>query len=634
MCGIYGGAFLGLPSSKELGFFEKLGDLLHHRGPDEAGEYTGESILLGNRRLSIVGVENGNQPIWNFDKSVCIVANGEIYNHQEVRDFLHDKGYYFKTKSDIECLLHLYLEYGNDFLIHARGMFAFAIYDKRTRKLLLGRDRLGEKPLFYTESANGIWFSSEASALIKSGIRPFKISSKGLSMYLKYGFVPPFTSLFDGVGQISPGTIMNIDLDSLHRSTQVYWSLEDFRSAKDTDLKDEYRNELSVISRSIFQSEVPVGLALSGGLDSSLIAFLAKKNNTDLHTITIGYNTNKDIDESAKAQKLSHSLGFECTVRNISPDEVGNRFVELVSTMDEPIADPNSFGYYILGEEARRIGLKVLLSGHGPDELFWGYEWVRQLFLLMPRRVKTFSENSKIMDYLRNPRFRYSTKGALLFGIKSGFGVVEGILQFFEDRLDSRKSKFTILLYSRKPEFRKISKICRNIGIDLMNTVDEMENFTKSEIPRSQKVLREILINTYLQVNGLAQIDRLWMANSIEGRSLFLDYRLVEIALRDQANRPKNNHLSKSQFKKYVQDLVPPEMILRKKRGFTPPVKEWFMSIYKENAHLLNSSKLVSDGILGTSATAIMRRPLTILRRPRLLWLELVTLEIWYRQFD
>jgi|GEM_PF-1490541 len=632
MCGIYGGAVNGASRSADYDCFVKLGAELEHRGPDESSEYLKDSILIGFHRLSIVDQANGHQPYSSDDGSVILVGNGEVYNYKEIKSQLTNIGYFFKTESDIECLLYLYLEYGAAFVNKLRGMFAFAIYDSRSGEMILGRDRLGEKPLYYAETENGVWFSSESTALIKSGIKDFTISGEGLISYLKYGFVNSNNSLVNGISQVEPGSLVIVNIRNFKISKEVYWSLKNFRDSKVLNGKQLFLEEMHQIEKDIFQGEAAVGLALSGGIDSSFLALIAKKQSKKINTITIGYNSKNAIDESESARRFSSEIGYPCTVRNISPTEVGSRFGEMVYALDEPIADPSSFSYFILGEEAKKLGLKVLLTGHGPDELFWGYNWVGDLYRSVSLRQKMFRGEARFRDYLTLPKFKGNSVGNFIDESKTFFGTLDGVLDYFEDLKDAFNRNYSVRMYSRKPRFRDRIRIIKKLGLISTKKSDEMESITLEEVDYSQLIVREILIKSYLQINGLAQIDRLFMANSVEGRSLLVDYKLVEIALSDFGNRPSAVFSGKSSFLKYVSENVPDEIISRKKQGFTPPVREWYLNIFKGNKQIFCNSKLVEDGVLSEACARILQKPLTFSRRPRLLWLELATLEIWYRK--
>jgi len=632
VCGIYGGIFIVPPIKEEIDKFRRLGFSLKHRGPDDSGEFVAETVLMGFNRLSIVDVDSGHQPIINSEETVVLIGNGEIYNYKEIRSKLQKLGYTFKTNSDIECLLHSYSEYGEEFLKEIRGMFAVAILDKRLRKFVLGRDRLGEKPLYFTRSSDSFWFSSESTALLKSRIKNFSVSHLGVCRFLKYGFVTEAYPLIDGIEQVEPGTIVIVDLNDLSAVKKVFWDLEDFRTIESTEEEENYKTELKEIGNSIFQGEVPIGLALSGGMDSSLIASIATKLRKKITAIIIGYNTTKKFDESKIAESFSNSIGFEYTIRNISSQEVGIRFTELIQAMDDPIADPSAFSYFVLGEEAGKLNLKVLLSGHGPDELFWGYAWISNLYGSTERRMRMYRNSGSLGDYLKVPKFTAKTVGTFIDELQTGFGVIEAIRQYFED-LHSRNDKnYSIPVYSRAPGFRKKVHIGKKIGLDLKIGKDSLEAIDSSEIVYGQKIVREILIKTYLRVNGLSQIDRLWMASSIEGRNLLVDYKLVESALTDVKNAPRSVLVRKQRFKELISDYLPSEKINQKKQGFTPPVREWYLEIYHHNKTAISNSMLVKDGLLSPKAQKLMNKPLTLIGRPKPLWLEIITLEFWYRK--
>ena len=632
MCGIYGAVLQNEARTEDLDCFRRLGNLLSHRGPDDARDFLTPNCILGFNRLSIVDVESGQQPFMNVKESVVLIGNGEIYNYQEIRIELEERGHLFSTGSDIECLLHSYLEHGTEFLADIRGMFAFAILDQRSGKLILGRDRLGEKPLYFSQTSDSIWFSSESSALIRSGIQKFSISPLGIKRFLKYGFITSAAPLVNEIREVEPGTILIVDIENFHVDSHLFWDIKNFRALETNDNALSYKQELEEISSHIFQGEVPIGVALSGGVDSSLLVSIANKLNKNISVLTIGYNTGARYDESKLAAEYSAELGFDCTTRIVTSNEVGIRFPELANAMDEPIADPSAFGYFILGEEARKLNLKVLLSGHGPDEFFGGYKWISDLYMPTERRMKSFRTGARFGDYIRLPKLTGKSVGMLIDQLKTGFGMIEGVRQYLEDSRDSKNENYTIPVYSRAPGFRKKVWTAKRIGLNLSEGTDPQESIDVTEIDQGQLVLRETLIKTYLRVNGLAQIDRLWMANSIEGRSLLVDYKLVENSLTDSRNSPSAEYLGKQRFRELISDYLSSERINRRKQGFTPPVRSWYLEIYRHNKTVIENSMLVRDGLLPQGAQRFMRRPLTVTGRPRTLWLEMVTLEFWYRK--
>jgi len=633
MCGIFGAIQNAEVDSNDL-CVDQLSQALLHRGPDESGQFKDGNVLLGMHRLSIVGISDGHQPIWNSSKTAAIVANGEIYNYQEIKLLLENLGYQFSTSSDVECLLHLYTEYGLDFLDNVRGMFAFAIFDKPKNLVTLGRDRLGEKPLYFAELESGIWFSSELTALLKSGISSFQIARDSVSLYLKYGFVPPPRTIITGISQIEPGTILQVNTTNMSYFSHQYWNLSECDDNNLADSINAFRSELAVIGESIFQGEASMGIALSGGMDSSLIALLARKNGKNVTCITIGYDSSEDYDESKMAESFSKKIGLSSVTRNISAREVGLRYRECIAALDEPIADPSTFGYFILGEEANKLGIKVLLSGHGPDEIFNGYPWVGHLSTSHQRRMETLAGKGSIRKYLTFPKIPVGgSLGNFLDQMKTGFGTIENLIQYVEDINDKRKDISSIKFYARRPRARERARISKKLGLDFRAVHDSMETMNSEQKVSGNKVLREILIKTYLQVNGLAQTDRLWMAKSVEGRNIFVDYKLVEIALADSENALQPKLKGKGRFVQYLEPFLSAEILRRKKRGFTPPVTQWFKEIYRQNIAELDNSLLVRDQILTKKAQRLLSRPLTFIGRPRLLWLELINLELWYREY-
>ena len=632
MCGIFGTFNQSGLTELDKERFENFYNLQKHRGPDGIGQYADQNIIIGMVRLSIIDVKHGWQPLWNEKKDIGVVANGEIYNYLELRKELELKKHTFMTQSDIEVIVHLYEEYGMDFVTHLRGMFAFALIDKKKDLLILGRDRMGEKPLFVADTAMGFSFSSELRTLVQAGISPLDFDLKVLPNYFLYGFVPEPLTIIKGIRKVAAGTLEIFSLSDNVRSVHTYWTMSSTEKNLASGPAEELRDLLDEVGELIVRSDVPIGIALSGGLDSSIVAATAKKYCQDLHSFTVGYKGIHSVDESADAVEFAKSLGITPHVVKLDPDDIASRFDQMCLLRDEPIADISGPSYLAVAELAQSKGIKVLLSGQGADELFWGYPWVRDVERTHNRRAKTLSGSFRLSDYIRfNPL--PASKGALLDWLKDFGGLKENLLQLKED-IEARKMLSTgILVYERRPRARKIQKISRTLLTSPAYYVPSHDQNPIKKDGSSDQVM-SVLGQTYLRSNGLGQMDRLSMAASVESRTPFIDHKIVELAVRENSKSNSSHLRPKSLLIAAVKGLVPPEILNRPKKGFIPPVKDWVKAIYLFHKEDFAKPRIVDLGLVTEKATSILSRPISRIGRPSLLWLELAVLELWVRGLE
>ena len=378
MCGICGIISREKVSDQETGAVRKINSALAHRGPDGDGEYSDDNVFLAMRRLSIIDLEHGWQPLFNEDKSVAVVANGEIYNFVEIRAVLEGKGHRFATGSDCETVVHLYEEYGLDFVHHLRGMYAIALWDKGAGRLVIARDRVGEKPLYLYEKEGRILFASEMKGLLASGMVPFELDPGGVCDYFHYNYVPEPRTAVSGVRKLPAGNMLVVETNSWNVDQRCYWRMEDAPPLEGDPTKL-IRQQLEDISEIILRSDVPVGVALSAGLDSSTVAVLAaRKSPGKIHALTIGFEGAGWRDERKGARELAEHLDMPFHDVEISLGDVVDMFPRCSLDKDDPIADIASHGYYAVAKLARDNNIPVLLQGQGSDELYWGYVWLRR----------------------------------------------------------------------------------------------------------------------------------------------------------------------------------------------------------------------------------------------------------------
>jgi asparagine synthase (glutamine-hydrolysing) len=569
MCGITG---LLSPSSvkdAEASMVREMNRLLTHRGPDSAGEYVGEHVLLAMRRLSIIDVAGGKQPLFNEAADIAITCNGEIYNHHELRAELQGLGHAFATHSDVETIVHAYEEWGLDCFKRLRGMYVFALWDGRKKKLLLARDRMGEKPLYlYRDEGGRLWWASEIKAITSVMPKPLRMSPEAFNLYLTFQYVPEPVSPVEGIEQLPAGHYLVVTAGVEHDTPVKYADLSEAReSAADPVAVTE--KILDSACRMMGMADVPVAVALSGGIDSSLVAALTAKHFPgQLHAFTIGYEGRPDSDERAFAQTLATELGLEFTEVELRTEDVITEFPDLMAAMDTPIGDIAAFGYYSVAKAARAAGYPVLLSGLGGDEFFWGYDWVREAMLRNEALLS--SENSNQSWWRRLTRT-----------------VPETRLDFFGVHAELKNGD----RWSRRlmPEEVR-SKLPEGYWLD--------EESLDPDQPLHLAV-SNLLNRTWLRSNCLALMDRMTMAHSVEGRLPLLDVELV-----DRVTGMRNQGLAdwrkphKWLLVEALRDALPADVLSRKKQGFTPPVNDWMAGIVDRYRPLLKNGALVRQGLL------------------------------------
>lgn len=611
-----------------------MNDSLTHRGPDGEGYFTAPHLAMAMRRLSIIDLKNGWQPLYNEDKSLAIIANGEIYNYIELRESLQKKGHRLSTDSDIETILHLYEDHGLDFVQHLRGMFVFALWDEKRKRLVLARDRIGEKPLYLFEDRNRLLFASELRTILRSKQVDFKLDPIAVNQYFFNGYVPEPMTPIKGVRKLPAGNVLIVDVDPWKVTEYPYWRFEDIPPLEG-DPSRLIRAELERASELVIRSDVPVGIALSGGLDSSAIAILAaRKYPGVLQAFSVGYPGRPDYDERNQAKELSQALKIPLHEIELTTDEHTGIFPGLVGLRDDPIADISGFGYYAVARKAREMGVPVLLQGQGGDELFWGYEWVRQAAVQTIRKQSLIRNGWQVIpQYLRPSLPLNSTPSTLAGWLKSGFGVLNGLSELRRDQNAPQEQMVFMemrwdisaleaeLRWLYQPAFQESLPGC--FPADLY-TLPQPWKYIDSEISR-------FIIQTYLLENGIVQGDRLSMANSVELRLPFVDFRLVETVMGLRKASPDHQKPPKFWLKEAVKDFIPASLLDRPKRGFQPPVQEWHKNIMQTYGPLLKEGYLVQSGIMKSEAGQMLSQDVFPAFSSSYLPFKALVLELWCR---
>jgi asparagine synthase (glutamine-hydrolysing) len=632
MCGIFGIIRNRALDERDLSSLCQLADALHHRGPDGEGFHVAGSVGIGMRRLSIIDLSGGWQPLHNEDATVALVANGEIYNFVELRRMLESRGHRFRSHSDCETIVHLYEEFGDEAVHHLRGMFAFALHDQRRRRILVARDRMGEKPLVLHRSGDGLCFASEARALIEAGITKFALDEDGVSDYFHWGYIPEPNTAIRGLKKLGAGCLLTIDLDTWDVRERRYWNLADAPPV-DAPPVDTLQAEIDTIGRLIVRADVPIGIGLSSGIDSSAIAALAKRDSTQpVHAFTVGYEGSTWQDETSLARRFAERLGVPFHAVALGIQEVVDGFPKVCAERDDPLSDISGAGYRALMELTRASGVRVLLTGTGGDELFWGYGWHRQALAACIRKRRMLRGELGLSSYLRLSTPPFSVTGALTWA-ESGAGLLSGIAAWQRDR---NTHPDRLVFWDSLPwrEFAFVEHAMRRLAGPVLAKACRPADLLFSGPPLWEDLetsMTTLLCDSYLLCNGLVILDRQGMASSIEGRAPLVDYRLAElvVGLRKHSSDWGLGH--KGWLKAALAPLVPSDILRLRKRGFTPPWRAWTKALFRRYGAELADGELVARGILRPEAARWLAHPFDRLGRPKHMAYPALALEQWTR---
>ena len=547
MCGLVGFIDTRGERKPDRELLVRMTDKLVHRGPDSAGYFVEHHVGLGFRRLSIIDLESGDQPLYNEDRSIVLMCNGEIFNYPELKKVLAQKGHSFRTKSDVEVLLHLYEEHGIDFLNKVNGQFAFVIYDRQNRRLFLARDHFGVNPLYYT-TVNGLFiFASEIKAILEHPQVPREVDLTGLDQTLSFpGLVSPRT-MFKGIQSLRSGNYIIVENGNI--AVKEYWDLvypplsAGFISKSENEYVDELKDLLTRSVKYRLQSDVPVGFYLSGGLDSSLIGALISQvaPDTRRHSFSIGF-TDEDISET-KHQRLMAEF-----TRSIHKEiifdwsEIAERLTQMIYHCECPVRESYNTCSMALSAAAKNAGIKVILTGEGADELFAGYVGYR-FDSFRDRESKSYDLETALEDELRER----------LWGDKDFF--------YEKDQHALREVKQALYSAAVNELYREFD--CLNHG--LINK--ERLRGRHPVHQRSYLDFKLRLSDHLISDHG----DRMTLANSVEGRYPFLDIDLVEFSTRIPPDLKLHNYIEKYVLKRVAEDLLPREIVKREKFGFHAP---------------------------------------------------------------
>lgn len=586
MCGIHGIVSLRDDVHPDPEVLSRMGRVTTHRGPNDEGIYTDGPVALGMRRLSIIDLAGGHQPISNADDTLWVVCNGEIYNFRELRKILEPKGHVFKTNSDSETVLHAYAEWGDRFVERLEGMFGFALYDKKRRRVIIGRDRLGIKPVYYKQEADRVIFASEAKAILEAPGVSAGIDPVGLHSYLSLGYVAAPYSLLNGVRKLPVASTLTIELDTKRIDVKRYWKIGPVVSEGVSEAEWIDRL-LATLERAVVDqmvSDVPLGAFLSGGIDSSsIVGFMAKNSDRPVKTYAIGFDTGSAgsyYNELPFAKQVAERFGTEHKEIVVRPNVV-ELLPKLLWHMDEPIADSAFITTFLVAEFAQK-DVTVILSGVGGDELFGGYrrylgEFYGQYYQVVPRGIR---EKLVVPIAKRLPADRHSP-------ILNVSRLARSFLLSNELPFEERYRSYVGVYGSEQIE--------RLMTAQTESPHDALGDAFGASTSRGDplRAMFEVDLATQMPDDLLLLTDKMTMATSIECRVPFLATEVVELSAQMPSRLKIKGRELKYILKKALGDLLPEEILYRKKRGFGAPMGAWIKNELSGLTHSMLSPESV-----------------------------------------
>jgi asparagine synthase (glutamine-hydrolysing) len=626
MCGITGIVYTDPSHPVDRELFRRMTATLAHRGPDADGYLFGDGVALGHRRLSIIDLAGGDNPIYNEDGTRAIVFNGEIYNFHELRRDLQARGHRFATASDTETIVHGWEEYGDACVTRLRGMFAFALWDRPARRLLLARDRIGKKPLYYRHDGERLLFGSELKALIADPSVKRAIEPGALDEYLAFGAVPAPRTIYQGIAQLPPAHYLVWE-DGRVRIAE-YWDVPvaPGRPRPEGEYLEEFDAVFTEAVRLRMIADVPLGAFLSGGIDSSAVVMaMAAQSSRPVRTTSVGFKE-AAFDEARHARAVARTFGTDHDEVLVEPDAAGI-LPTLVWHLDEPFADSSALPTYYVSQAARRR-VTVALSGDGGDELFGGYAWRYGLNLLedrvrrrLPRwlRAGVLGPLAAVWpkaDRLPRPlRWKFFLRNLSLSPERAYFHDMSLFTPADKRRLLSGDFQRALNGYDAFDRFAY--HFDRVAGLDHLSRITYVD------------------AKTYLADDILVKVDRMAMANSLEVRAPLLDHKVIEFAATVPATLKFRGTMSKYLLKRYLERRLPASVVHRPKQGFAIPLAEWLRADLREVAReLLLSERARARGYFAPETVGALWEAHQTRRRDHAhrLW-ALMVLELWQRTF-
>jgi len=532
--------------------FKNMNDIITHRGPDDDGFYYDDHIQFGFRRLSIIDIESGHQPLTYENERYWIIFNGEVYNYVELREELLKDGLTFVTNSDTEVIIALYSHLKEKAVEKLRGMFAFVIWDKQEQTLYGARDPFGIKPFFYFDDGEKTFFASEKKSILLA-IENDVLNYDSLQHYLTYQFVPEPNTLSDGINKLEPGHYFTKKIGSA-MEIKRYWKAQ-FKPVlkSEADFIKEIRDVLFDSVEKHMRSDVPVGSFLSGGIDSSIIASIAKQFHPAIKTFSVGFDHN-GFSEIDVAKETAEKLGVENISYIISPEEYMNEVPKIMWHMDDPLADPACVPLYFVAREARKH-VTVVLSGEGADELFGGYNIYRE-----PQSLEVFNKIPRVGKVLLK-----GIAGIMPEGMKGKSFIERGVTPMEERYIGNAK------MFSEE-EKRDLLNVYHE-GLNYLDVTNPLYEESRGYAPVDR--MQYIDIHTWMRGDILLKADKMTMAHSLELRVPFLDKAVFEVASKIPTSLKTANGTTKYILRKAAEGVVPAHVLDRKKLGFPVPIRHW-----------------------------------------------------------
>lgn len=619
MCGICGMFNLQSEEPVSRDLMAQMTNLISHRGPDESGIYLDGPVGMGSTRLSIIDLSNGHQPMSNERGDIWIVFNGEIWNYKALRKEFLEKGHQFRTNSDTETIIHAYEEYGADCIAHLNGMFGLAIWDLSRKRLLLARDRVGKKPLYYAHIDGNLIFASEIKSLLCHPQVKRQVDVQALADFLSIRYVPGPATLFAKISKVLPGHMVLYENGELKE--QCYWDFT-FGKTENHPVEDYIQGIREHVTRAVeerMMADVPLGAMLSGGVDSSIITgTMSQLMDEPVKTFSVGFDV-PDYSELPYARLVSQHFGTEHHDLIVKCSDLSAHWPLLTWHRDEPVSEPSDLGVYLISKLAQQY-VKVVLSGEGGDELFAGYpkyvvDWLARYYQILPRPIRDQMITPLLERLPYNMRKLKMAARALSQPAPerwmNWFGVFNGPLK---NNLLSASTKASIDSDSSQAFRRWLAKNPQRDDLSSMLYLD-----TKIWLPD----------------NLLMKADKMTMAASLEARIPFLDYRLIEFAAGIPSNIKVKPFQAKYLLKRAYADFLPEPILTRKKMGFNVPISIWFRGEQRNLiTNLLLSERARSRGFLNNEFVASMLRDHLEGRTQygNQLFI-LASLELWFRVF-
>lgn len=584
MCGI-----AGITGAGQFEVVQRMTNAIIHRGPDDFDHYVDNEVAIGQRRLSIIDLETGKQPISNETDTLQLVCNGEIYNSPRLRKELEGRGHRFKTKTDVETILHLYEDYGVDCVKHLQGMFAFALWDSENKRLLLARDHLGQKPLFFCHVNGCFAFASEVKAILAADVIAPQIDQEGLWHYLSLRYMPDEFSMFKGIHKLPAAHWLVYENGGI--TTGRYWDVDfnDKLQGGETELVDQLEQLLLKTVQEHLLSDVRVGAFLSGGIDSGTVAaMMATINDKPIPRFSIG-TREKEFNELPQAKMVADKFHMESHEKIVEPDLI-SAIPAMISHMDEP-SDPFGFGVYLVAQVAAEH-VKVVLGGDGGDENFAGYDRYAgqrmvDYYCLLPKwfrqqLVKRITDRiPETFGYKSLAQKAAWVNEMSLFSGGERYAQSLGVLRFTHE---SKQHLFTEQAKNQIQELSSAEKILKFFQADNAEHVVDKMLYTD--------------LMTRIPDHLLTIGDRMCMAHSLEGRSPLIDYKVVEFAARIPPNMKLKGNKLKHMLRQVASRYLPQEVVTMKKQGFRFPLGIWFRTDLKDFLlNLFSQSRFVEAGV-------------------------------------